>query len=430
MRDINEFVFETPWGRIITKETAQGDELSKIVERYNKMNEKCDRDKKELDPYWEEQRKNGGEYIPHSELEAIQDFYEMYELYKKGKLDDFYKEYKLYQTCAYLTDGYNRGKEFKAKGIDLEEIKRNLISDESFKMFDYDVKDDNYANSQRQRDKILNCIRFPRSSESNPICDRSIHRHLLIKLPDEIKCVYCGFTTKEFKLSEEQIEFLAKAAEYQNILLTDATENDLPFIKLVRESQEEEMNGLLAKEEAEEAKEDEINDYKGSFGVSKISSYISDRVEDFAADMKYAIELAHRMDREDYYDKKYKIRYNPAHLTEEETKNYMRQVESELDKTTTEFDIASLTVKKYEILILSGKSISKLFDEIEDPIDKRLFVKAYTNLQRESYREECEFFNTERDKAEKIGWARTCTTANPELNKILLKAKEEEKTNK
>lgn len=424
MREVNEFVKDRLTAVIFFKDTKVDDKLSKIVNRHNRMSKECDNDEKELKPYLDEiKEENGGEYIPTSELEATQDFYEMYELYKNGKLDDFYQEYKLYQACDYLIYGYKRGNEFKTKGIDLEEIKRTLTSEKQYKMFDYVAKSANYNSSLEAKYDTYNSIIFPYSDERNPICDRS--RHLLIKLPDEIKCVYCGFTTKEFKLSKEQIEFLAKAAEYQNILLTDATENDLPFIRIVKNQQEEEMNGLLAKEEAEEAKEDEIDDYTGSFGVSKISSYISDRVEDFAANMKYAIELAHRMDREDYYDKKYKIRYNPAHLTEEEAKNYMRQVESELDKTTTEFDIASLTIKKYEILILSGKSISKLFDEIKDPIDKRLFVKAYTNLKRESYREECEYFNTERDKAEKIGWARTCTTANPELNKILLKEKEE-----
>ncbi len=432
MREVNEFVNDGQTAVIFFKDTKVDDKLSKIVDRHNRMSKECDKNEKELKPYLDKiKEENGGEYVPTSELEATQDFYEMYELYKNGKLDDFYQEYKLYQACDYLIYGYKRGKEFKAKGIDLEEIKRTLTNDKRYKMSGYVAKTANYDSSLRAKYDTYNSIIFPYSDERNPICDRS--RHLLIKLPNEIKCVYCGFTTKEFKLSKDQIEFLAKAAEHQNILLTDATENDLPFIEIVKAHQEEEMNGLLAQEEAEYAKEDEeeIDDYTGLCGASETSSYINERSEEFAVDMKRAIELAHRMDREDYYDEKYKIRYNPVHLTEEETKNYMKQVENELERATTEFDIASLTVKKYEILILSGKSISKLFDEIEDPINKGLFVKAYTNLQRESYREECEFFDTTREGSR--SWERTCTTANPELNKMLLKAnekKENKGTNK
>lgn len=418
MRNVNEFVWQNQWGRRINSNEAKDNELSKIIKRYNTINKDVTKSEKELEQYWKILEENGGEYVPKGIEKLLHDFYDLYNSYKTKSSDfGFYQQYKLYMVCEYLIT-YKKSESFEENDINLDDIKSDLINNYS-EMSDFDKKSKNYESYLRQRNKMFECIGFPSGDHYHPICARS--RHTLIRLSDELRCIYCGSTTKEYSVSEEELKFLTLAVEERNMLLTDANENDLPFIELVKKDQEDEMNGLLEEEE----KDDPSTGMCGA--VSETTEYINDRVEEYAVEMERALSLAHRMDRKDYYDEEYKVSYNPIYLTKEEAENYMRKVESELSTATTEYDKKSLTIKKYEILILAGNSISELFNGIDDEFNKLSLVQAYTNLQSESYRENSEFFN--KDKG--ISWIDKCTTANPEINKILLKLREEtERTNK
>jgi len=54
-------------------------------------------------------------------------------------------------------------------------------------------------------------------------------KHFFIRLEKELKCINCGASTKNLNLTEEELDFLTKCAEKQNMLIKEATEEDIPF---------------------------------------------------------------------------------------------------------------------------------------------------------------------------------------------------------
>ena len=126
----------------------------------------------------------------------------------EGRDYGFNNYHKLNQTIWFLIHK-NREEEFKKYGFDLRDIAKELENN-SKELFTY-----NYIKWQIDglessiRDILDNHISFDclnKHSCGNGTCKES--GHTFIRLNDEIKCVYCGATTKDYDLSKEELDFL------------------------------------------------------------------------------------------------------------------------------------------------------------------------------------------------------------------------------
>ena len=63
--------------------------------------------------------------------------------------------------------------------------------------------------------------------------------HLLIRLNDELKCLHCSFSTKDYKLTKEELDFLTKSALKKKILVQDRTKENLIFYECKNISEEQ-----------------------------------------------------------------------------------------------------------------------------------------------------------------------------------------------
>ena len=184
--------------------------------------------------------------------------------------------------------------------------------------------------------------------------------HFFIRLEKELKCINCGATTKDLHLTEEELDFLTKCAQKQNMLIKEATEEDIPFIQVMLDKYDEYISKLY-----QEAIENEDNEEYDSMGAWEEASVMN---ESRAHDLNQDLIKAHSLDSQKL-DKK-----NLKYLSKEQAKILL---EKETD-----------LVKRYEIMISSGEHIPTLLKnaQSEDEIDalvtayEKSLSNKYTNL--------------------------------------------------
>lgn len=184
--------------------------------------------------------------------------------------------------------------------------------------------------------------------------------HFFIRLEKELKCINCGATTKDLNLTEEGLDFLTKCAQKQNMLIKEATEEDIPFIQVMLDKYDEYISKLY-----QEAIENEDNDEYDFMGTWEEASVMN---ESRALDLNQHLIRAHSLDSQKL-DKK-----NLKYLSKEQAKILL---EKETD-----------LVKRYEIMISSGEHIPTLLKnaQSEDEIDalvtayEKSLSNNYTNL--------------------------------------------------
>ena len=181
--------------------------------------------------------------------------------------------------------------------------------------------------------------------------------HFFIRLEKELKCINCGATTKDLNLTEEELDFLTKCAQKQNMLIKEATEEDIPFIQVMIDKYDEYISKLY-----QEAIENEDNEEYDSMGAWEEASVMNEsRVLDLNQDLK----KAHSLDSQKLDKKILKF------LSKEQAKILL---EKEPD-----------LVKRYEIMISSGEHIPTLLKnaQSEDEIDA--LVTAYEKSLSNNY---------------------------------------------
>ena len=122
-------------------------------------------------------------------------------------------------------------------GIDLINLRQRLES--VYKdVHDYErVKSELKAYKNETRKILTEYISFDTFYSDYPN-ERCIYRHYFVRLEDELKCMCCGATTKDYPLSKEELDFLTLCADYQGILLKEASLNDLPLLQVIMERQD------------------------------------------------------------------------------------------------------------------------------------------------------------------------------------------------
>ena len=309
---------------------------------------------------------------------------------------------------------------YKKSGVDLKKIKNELDEFEDIKNYLY-VRDSVNGDKQQVSRCLCDDISFDTmylDGRDNTIC--SVINHHFIRVGDELRCVFCGASTKEYNLTKEQVDFLEKAAEAQHKLMKGIKEEDMPLLQLLVMEENAAMTeydkyveGITGSEEKEE-KRYEFDGAVHSCGKS----------------IEKHIKRAHRIDTGDYKDKWGNITYFQKYFDDERAAIELAKVEHDLELARTmslepesrRNTVQKLKTKKYEILILSGKTIPGIFERLTDDEDKECFVKAYANLNDEEYRKNSGYFEGKKLGSE-VMYPYSCITAIPEINRRLLDMK-------
>lgn len=397
--------------------------LQDIINRYNELTEQINILEKDLEKYQYE-LVLGLAHTPKNVEDALILYSKESTLYYEHKLSDGYIEFdfihqhNLYEAINYLIASHKE-KDFEKHGINLYDLKNELIST-CKDLTNFITLNEIIESLEEQRTILINRIKLDNKCE-NESNAHPLNGHCLIDLGDELKCVYCDFTTKNYDLTKEEFEFIKLCAEKRNLVLENVTLDDLPLIQNIVKDQEKEINYL---EKRIEESDESLMDRDFNFDLF-------DTLESTGINLQHKINMAHRIDNKIYTNSYGDKVYNTKYLEEEKSKGLINVINSEINNALNSSDsidakskedlIKRLKVNKFEILILSGNSIPETYDKLDNEEDKECFIIAYSHLNDCDYR-----VNSGHFKNEKEAVCYDCITANPEINKRLLKIKSQE----
>lgn len=245
------------------------------------------------------------------------------------------------------------------------------------------------------------------------ISEKLICEHRFICVDDNLVCVCCGATTKEYQMTSDDFEFLVLCAEKQGVLLSEITKDDLPLLEVLKT----------------EYKNVFPNCYKENYSdivdipESDSAEVLSDN-EDFLSEISRQIRKAHLLDDGLLRNKNTRVS-NPRYLTKENADKIFKLLQQqvlEIENSNSKFKdllLESCQVVRYELLILTGNNIPKMYNEIQEEKEKIALIKAYYNLSQQEFRLDSGYFKTNNDA---IFYC--CRTANPEINTKILEMKQ------
>ncbi len=321
----------------------------------------------------------------------------------------FKEQWQLYKIVDNLIS--RSSGDYTYLGIDLLDLIKRLESVYK-EVLDYVEINNELRNLRESKNKVLSeNINF--DIFNNYYNERCVNRHFFVRLDDELKCMCCGATTKDYPLSKEELDFLTLCAESQGILLTEVNKEDIPLLQVLMEKQDyyrslrKPLNPL----------DDENEDYL----VEAEEQWLSDQAE--IPDLRRSIRKAHLLDSKIYDSENTKVNH-PKYLSDEQSKKLLLEVEKELEKlqkSDSRFKnlmIEECKTARYEILILSGEHIPTLLEQTRDEEDKVALTKAYYNISNPEFRVNADYFSSRNSAV-----FYNCLTANPEINNRILKMK-------
>ncbi len=390
-------------------------------EEYNIIREKIAELESNIKPYYDELKDK--KYVSYESVEeAIIEFYRLLNLHDESKKNEekgftFIDQHDFYYTIDYL-ERNKRSELFKNKGIDLEKLGKELLEeyeDLSTYIETYIALD--LAKTEKSSlEATINLGAFDGKHDHRQCTQEG---HFFIKLGRELRCVYCGFTTEDYDLSDNDLEFLESVMKGRRCLLEDATEEDLPLIEVIKRRQDKSIAPY------DTPFSDDIMGCMDEMDKEDEDSFTIGRM---AYKMREIVKMGHKMDRKDYIDERGNPIYNPKYLNENVVKEKLKEIDEQIDKASIE-DIPQLKVQRFVILILSGKPLEQIYKGLEKDDDIDSFVTAYGNLDYTQFRKDSGFFQEMRIIGDKLfnTYYYPCTTANPEINKRLLKLMDEGK---
>ena len=381
MKNVNDFVNTNFFGK-------QSGTLKDYIEEYNKINKNIEAlklKKKQYDDLINSNEKNDSSDLTFKEK------YVIYTMIKNAILRDKEQTYfgiDLYSLKSKFEYLYNDLYEYLSVigGINtLEERRRDIINE----------------------DITFNCF----NSES--YSEHCLESHSFVVEENELKCVYCGATTKDYPLSKEEFEFLVLCAKQRGILLEEFKKEDWPLLQVIIEKQNYRRSlrpelDILAEDYLDKAEE----------------QFYDDEYE--FTELRISLARAHMLDAQTYEGQKVKVK-NPKYLSDDKKKELLENLEKELDeiqKTNSRFKpllIEQCKTAKYEILILSGEHIPTLLKETINEDEKIALTKAYYNLSDSDFRVNSGYFDSSHRNNDAIFY--DCYTANPEINSKILEMK-------
>ena len=241
--------------------------------------------------------------------------------------------------------------------------------------------------------------------------DRCMHKHYLVRFHDELKCVCCGATTKDYGLSRDETNFLMQAAKHQQILIDQATKNDLPLIEV-----------LLEEQDFSRSLDEPVDEDSENYSDVAEDQYLADLAS--VSEIERQVKKAHFIDNHSLGNDKLVV--NDSHyLSDGTTIDLLDQIEEDLEKakaSTSRFRdlyIEDCYVAQYEILLLNGNNPQDLYNDIQNEEERIAFTRAYYNVSRSIFRTNSDYFNGDELKALQFD----CVTANQEINNRILKMK-------
>ena len=310
-------------------------------------------------------------------------------------------------------------------GYNLEKL-RDKVLFSSYDMTNYWYCVTEIEDLYHRRSKVLDQVTFKvlYDGEHFHDCCHSAG-HLFMRFDDELKCVWCNASTKDFNLTKEELDFLTECAKQKGMLLSDATLDDLPFIKLFKENREK----AIEESRPDDSFYDNIEErlYEDEEFTAEYM-YFESLVEDSSSELMRALGYAHVIDK-NIKDDDYP--YNPVYLSEDVSKELLENIDNDLrnlknnrktfNKQSKKLVAEMLKTRKFEILILSGKHIPTMYNRLKHESDKICLIKAYYNLSKKNYRVSSEYF--EKSTFNYIAGRYVCLTADKEINTRIHKMK-------
>ena len=346
---------------------------------------------------------------------------EKYEKLIKGENEDkesdqlsFKEQWEIYSIIKSLTK--RKTGDYKYSGIDLfalEERLERVFPD----ITTYNRLIDEIDQLETERELILTDIvdfsEFVNDNAANKYTCWG--NHLLVRFPDELKCIRCGATTKDYNIKGEELDIVTLSAEIRRIVLKDITEKDLPFLQVQLENED---NNREKRRELERTLDENSDDY-----MAKVEEILFNE-PDPNENIKLQIKIARLLDSQKYDNKAINIR-NPKYLSEEKEKEVLEKVKKDYeeiknsDSRFKELMLEECKTVKYEILILSGAHLPTLMKQAQNEDEKDALVKAYYNISNKIFRINSEYFGSN----DKDAIYYDCLTADPEINSRLLDMK-------
>ena len=265
---------------------------------------------------------------------------------------------------------------------------------------------------------LFHSVTFFRLKEKK-FSSRCCTHHYFVRLPNELRCVCCGATTKDCELTSEELDFLEKCADKQEQLIKNATKDDLPLLEAILIPRLDYNFNMLY---------DSIYD---KYGEKKIEnedklSYLDLTLqrEDEIHDLNRWIKWAHALDAGTFNTS---FKSCPKYLSDEVGEKLLLDIEKDVEKinnSNSRFKnlmIEFCHMTRYEILILLGNNIIDLYNQAKDEDSQYALAKAYYNLSFEEYRKHSGYFPEDDKNNDALFYE--CLTANPDINKKVLKMK-------
>ncbi|MFA5602341.1 MAG: hypothetical protein WDA21_01225 [Bacilli bacterium] len=389
MKNIDSFVKVNFWERPKT--------LKEIREEHEKLTKQI----REL----EEKKKKYKEMLSKDNLERGMSFKDKVDLYNNSIGQN---NYTLANKLLVEYDDLGEYIELCQDLMELKDKRGNIISD--------NVSFNDFGGEERFDERCLE------------------QGHCLIMMNEDLVCIYCGATTKEYSLSKEDLEFLIHCAKCKNILLEEVTKEDLSFLEVLK------AKGNYYRSEMPSLDDVEEDEYM-SYLTSAEEYYLEVRSE--ISEIKKKIRKAHILDKKIYLDRtglneedakksylqlvqEWKIDdvgvTDPRYLSGERLKHFQNKLEAKLSmieqssSTNRNRLLEECMVMKYEISILTGISIPELLTSTTNELEENALTVAYFNLSSQTGRINSGYFESEEDAS----WY-DCVTACPKINEKILK---------
>ena len=289
---------------------------------------------------------------------------------------------------------------------------------------------------KEQRGNIISRINFRNFGNGENFKEICFTNHCLVKIDEELVCMYCGASTKDYSLSKEEFEFLVRCAEIKGILLKEVTKANMDLLKvLIQENNDYRSRRRPLDEIKADWKMDDM-DWAEEY-------YLDDESE--ISVMRDQIKLAQILDSMKWQDKtvlseedaiKSYIQFvqegtiddvaviDPIYLQGEKLAELQAKLTKRIssleqsDRSDKDMLLEECLVTKYELAILSGMNIPELLANCTSEREKIALTKAYINMSSQDGRIKSGYFAS---RNEAICY--DCITASPEINQRILEMK-------